>query len=96
MFQLPSHLDPEYPGNQKPFRLFKKRLFYQLKALKQQLAKILPFVRSESFFEMNAIHRNKLVPFLEKQCSLTLLDQQDFPAAGPAWKSYLYLAQKRG
>lgn len=96
VFQLPSHLDPDYPDNQKPFRLVKKRLFYKLKALKQRIAKVLPLLRTESFFEMNAIHRNRLVPFLEKQCSLEVLDLQEFPAAGPAWKSYLYLAQKRG
>jgi len=95
VFQLPSHLDPEHPGNQKPFRLFKKRLFYQLKTLKQQIAKILPLVRSESFFEMNAIHQNRLVPFLEKQCNLEILAVPDFPAAGPAWKSYLYITEKR-
>ncbi len=95
VFQLPSHLAPEHPGNQKPFRLFKKRLFYKLKTLKQRIAKFLPYVRSESFFEMNAIHQASLVPFLEKKCNLEILAVQDFPAAGPAWKSYLYIAQKR-
>ena len=94
VFQLPSHLDPDYPENQKPFRLLKKRLFYQLKVLKQRIAKILPFIRSESFFEMNAIHRDRLAPFLHEQCGLEVLDQQDFPAAGLAWKSYLYITQK--
>lgn len=95
VFQLPSHLDPKFPGNQKPFRLFKKRLFYQFKTLKQKITKILPFYRNESFFEMNAIHRERLVSFLEKQCNLEILAVPDFPAAGPAWKSYLYITRKR-
>lgn len=94
VFQLPSHLDPDYPDNQRAFRLFKKTLHYRLKTLRQKVAKFLPFIGSESFFEMNAIHRNQLVPFLEKRCSLEILASQEFPAAGPAWKSYLYLAQK--
>lgn len=95
-FQLPSHLDPDFPDNQKPFRLFKKKFFYRMKAFKQRIAKFLPFIRSESFFEMNAIHQDQLVPFLEKQCSLKVLTLHEFPAAGPAWKSYLYLTEKCG
>ena len=91
VFQLPSHLNPQFPGNQRPFRSLRKRLHYFWKAIAQQI----PFVKSESFFEMNAIRKDSLVPFLEQSCDLEVIDAQDFPAAGPAWISYLYIARKR-
>ncbi len=93
-FQLPSHLDPDHPDNQRPFRLLQKRLHYRAKSLKQQLAHVLPFINGESFFEMNAIPRDRMIRFLTQECRLEILDVQDFPAAGPAWKSFLYLARK--
>ncbi len=91
VFQLPSHLEPNYSGNQKRLRLFRKRFHYRLKALLQRI----PFVETESFFEMNAIPKESLAPFLECDCGLEIIDAQDFPAAGPAWISYLYIARKR-
>ncbi|HAT60864.1 MAG TPA: hypothetical protein DCS60_08860 [Opitutae bacterium] len=91
VFQLPSHLNPQFPGNRKPFRILRKRFHYFTKAIAQRI----PFVKSESFFEMNAIRRKALLPFLEEECGLEVLDNQDFPAAGSAWVSYLYIARKR-
>lgn len=94
-FQLPSHLDPDHPGNQRPLRLLRKRFHYRAKTLKQGLAKWFPAFKSESFFEMNAIPRERVVSFLENHCQFNVLDVQEYPAAGPAWKSFLYLAQKK-
>lgn len=94
VFQLPSHLNPQHPDNQKPFRLLRKRFHYRWKAIAQRLANTLPFLRQDSFFEMNAIPKDKVVRYLEKNCQCELLDAQDFPAAGPAWVSYLYIARK--
>lgn len=94
VFQLPSHLDPDCEDNQQPFRLLKKRLFYRWKGFKQRASRFLPILKEDSFFEMNAIHREQMVRFLTRQCRLEVLAVQDFPAAGPAWKSYLYLCQK--
>jgi ubiquinone/menaquinone biosynthesis C-methylase UbiE len=90
IFQLPSHLDPEFEQNRKPFQLIRKRLHYRIKTIAQKL----PLLKAESFFEMNAIRRESLLPFLRSECGLETLDTQDFPAAGPAWVSYLYIARK--
>lgn len=91
VFQLPSHLDPKFEGNRKPFGLLRKRVCYLGKAIAQRL----PFLKSKSFFEMNAIPRERVIEHLEKQCSFEVLACQDFPAAGPAWISYLYIARKK-
>lgn len=90
-FQLPSHLNPKFEDNQRAFRLLRKRIHYRIKAFVQKL----PFLPSKSYFEMNAIPRETVSPFLEGDCGLEILDVQDFPAAGPAWVSYLYIARKR-
>lgn len=95
VFQLPSHLDPDFEDNRQPFRLLKKRFHYRWRAFKQRASRFLPSLREESFFEMNAIRRERMVRFLARRCRLEVLAVQDFPAAGPAWKSYLYLCQKR-
>ena len=90
-FQLPSHLNPDFKGNRKPFRLLRKRFHYLCKAIAQRL----PFLKSESFFEMNAIPRDRVTRYLEKQCAFEVIACQDFHAAGPAWVSYLYIARKK-
>jgi len=90
VFQLPSHLNPNFEGNRKPFRLLRKRFYYRCKAIAQRL----PFIKSKSFFEMNAIPRERVIAHLEKRCAFEVLACQDFPAAGPAWISYLYIARK--
>lgn len=91
VFQLPSHLNPDFKGNRKPFKLLRKRFYYRCKAIAQGL----PFLKSKSFFEMNAIPRERVKRYLEDQCSFEVLACQDFPAAGPAWASYLYIARKK-
>ena len=91
VFQLPSRLDPNFEGNQKPFRRLRKQLHYRCKSIAQRI----PFFKSPSYFEMNAIPRERVIRHLEKQCSFKVLACQDFPAAGPAWISRLYIAQKR-
>jgi len=93
-FQLPSHLNKQTSANQKPLRMLQKRTFYQAKSLKQKISQWLPFINSDSYFEMNAIPRKKVIEFLESQCRLKVIDAQDFPAAGDNWISYLYLARK--
>ena len=91
IFQLPSHLDPNFEGNQKPFRRLRKQLHYRLKSIAQRI----PLFKSPSYFEMNAIPRERVIRHLENQCSFKILSCQDFPAAGPAWISHLYIAQKQ-
>ncbi len=93
-FQLPSHLNPSASANQKPLRMFRKRAFYRAKSLKQKLARWLPFIGGDSYFEMNAIPKKKIIRFLDSQCHLEVVDVQSFPAAGDAWISYLYIARK--
>ena len=93
-FQLPSHLNPQALVNQKPLRMLQKRVFYRAKSFGQKLAKRFPFIKSDSYFEMNAIPKKKVINFLESQCRLEIIDIQDFPAAGDTWISYLYLARK--
>lgn len=95
-FQLPSHLNKQSSANQKPLRMLQKRAFYRAKSLKQKISRWLPFISSDSYFEMNAIPRKKIIDFLESQCRLKVIDAQDFPAAGDNWISYLYLARKSG
>ncbi len=95
VFQLPSHLNPERAENQKPFRLIRKRFHYRCKAVLQRFAKLLPFIQSESFFEMNAIPRDRVVRFLQETCHFKVLAVQEFQAAGPAWISYLYIARRK-
>ncbi|MFL3657019.1 MAG: class I SAM-dependent methyltransferase [Opitutales bacterium] len=90
VFQLPSRLNPQFEGNQKPFRQLRKQLHYRLKAIAQRI----PFIESQSFFEMHAIPCERVIRHLETQCSFKVLGCQDFPAAGPAWISHLYIARK--
>ena len=93
-FQLPSHLNPKKADNQKALRLLRKRVFYLTKGIKQKLSRWLPFIKSDPYFEMNAIPKKKIVRFLKSQCHLEVVDVQEFPAAGDSWISYLYLARK--
>lgn len=87
-FQLPSHLNPSAPDNQKPLRLFRKKLHYKIKAICQSIG------IGEAYFEMNAIRREQLISFLESKTQLRYLKGWEYPAAGPNWISYLYLFQK--
>jgi len=93
-FQLPSHLNPHAAANQKPLRMLRKRAFYRAKSFKQKLARWIPFIGEDSYFEMNAIPKEKILRFLESQCHLEVVDVQTFPAAGDNWISYLYIARK--
>jgi len=87
-FQLPSHLNPAAKENQRPLRLPRKRLHYLLKGLAQALG------CGKAYFEMNAIPAPRLIRFMQRNAALQLLSLWDYPAAGPSWKSYLYLFQK--
>ncbi|MDQ8180890.1 methyltransferase domain-containing protein [Pelagicoccus sp. SDUM812005] len=80
VFQLPSHLIHGSPLG--------KRLNYAAKALLQT------FGLGPAYFEMNAIPRDALISFLERQAGLVHVADWDYPAAGPNWQSYLYAFQK--
>jgi len=81
VFQLPSHL--------KNGSRIRKRLSYRLKALSQLIG------IGDAYFEMNAIPREKLVRYIERNTQLEHVAHWDHPVAGPSWQSYLYLFQKR-
>jgi len=87
-FQLPSHLDPRSPDNQRKLRALRKRLHYKLKGLSQLVGLGSPY------FEMNAIPRDKLIRKIEAKTPLRHLADWDYPAAGPNWISLLYLFEK--
>lgn len=88
VFQLPSHLNPHAPQNQKPLRLLRKRFHYALKGFAQTLG------FGDAYFEMNAIPRPKLISYIERHTSLRLLSLWDHPGAGDSWISYLYVFKK--
>ncbi len=90
-FQMPSHLDPSYPRNQRVLPLTRKRLHYVLKMLGQMLH----LGEAGPYFEMHAFPRHRLLAFLERDCGLDVTLVCDYPAAGPAWKSYLYVCRSR-
>ncbi len=89
-FQMPSHLDPSYPRNKRAFPLARKRLHYVLKMLGQTLG----LGDTRPYFEMHAFRRDRLLAFLDGDCGLDVPIICDYPAAGPAWKSYLYVCRK--
>lgn len=81
VFQLPSHLIQGSP--------ILKRFSYALKGISQKLG------LGKAYFEMNAIPRDQLIHFMQKEAGLKHIVDWDYPVAGPNWQSYLYVFQKQ-